>query len=279
MRSLFAFVILGLVCVPCPAIAQRFVPKGFRPFLITLDHNNDFVLTGDGQRITGIDIQSPKGLLELAPGTLGEVEDGNITGSAPAPFQLLVANSSIQVLMGGLNFAPVVNGSYPLGFGPTDLNQLDDIFIQVGFGTKPVENPMNIVCDDCNYPNLQRTPSGGIDLSNVNELIINLTLISADGITVRQLPPGVSVIDSSETQVTLEKLDGFDPASLLELDFASASATSPVFAEFTLASETSFGPFPVAAAAAVPEPSAVHLVSLALVGVSFFRKRCRSHCQ
>ena len=270
-RCALCFCAFGVFVVT--ASAQNF-PNGFRPFLITLDHNDDFVLSGDGQSLTGIDFQHFSGGLELTTGSFEvQVEEQLITGEAPAPFNLLLANDPNQVTLVALPGQQVtVNGSYSLGFGPTDPSDLEDLFIQVGDGPTPVENPLNFVCETCVFPNLQLTPGGGIELTNVNELIINLTLFSPDGFTVtQQLPPGVSVIDSTETSVTLENPEGFAPERLRNLDFGFASSSGNVFAEFTLANDVTFGPFPIAAAA-VPEPSAGSLAIAALVCCGLFRR-------
>ena len=147
-----------------PSFAQR-----FRPLLITLDHNDDFVITGDGQRINGIDFQGPDGAFESAPGSIVVIDDNSANGTAPAPFQFLLANNSRQVTMGIIvgfeNEPPEVRGSFPLGFGPTDLSILDELYVGVGFtGRQVIENPLDFVCDGCSYPNLKVTPSGGLEL-------------------------------------------------------------------------------------------------------------------
>ena len=109
---------------------------------------------------------------------------------------------------------------------------------------------------------------------NVNDLLIQLTIISDDRISLRRRPPGISITQNSPMQLTLESPDGFDVASLLELEFVSASATSPVFAEFTLTNGVSFGPFSIDTTV-IPEPATGSLLALGIAFAGMFRRTRR----
>lgn len=254
VRILYVAVLLGCMFASASPLYGQ-----FRPLLISLDHNDDFVITGSGQEINGIEFKGPEGTFEFASGSLGVVNEGEteISGSAPAPFHFLLSNTSKEIVMAAVpGTVARIEGSFPLLFGPQDLSLLDDVNVRVGHGSRAIENPLNLVCDSCTYPSVERTPNGGIEVTNINDPIINLTVISSTGaISITQVPVGVTVVDKTPTTVTLENLDGFDADTLANLDFlAGLSSNQPVFAQFTLANETTFGPFPVAIAA-VPEPS------------------------
>ena len=126
MHMRFSFVVLLLSCAFAsfsPAFGQ------FRPLLITLDHNDDFVITGTGQQINGIEFRGPDGTFEFAPGSRGQVnEDGTeVSGSAPAPFHFLLSNTSEEVVMAAIpGTLANIEGSFPLQFGPQDLSLLEE---------------------------------------------------------------------------------------------------------------------------------------------------------
>lgn len=273
--------------------SSSLVDAEFRPILITLDQNDDFVITGDGQDIGGIEFTGPKGTFELAAGAGARPGDDNeLVGAAPAPFQFLLSNYSHNVTIAALGGA-IVDGSFPLKFGPHNVDMLDDILIRVGDGNgQPVENPFNLVCDDCAFPNVALTADGGIEVSNINEPIINLTIMSEGGIEITEVPFGATILDSSATSITFENPDGFTTESLKELGImsgvgvfsamsvpssmsvmASVSSVEPVYAQFTLASNLSFGPFEVMSTPVpVPEPTSACLISIGLLGMLLFRR-------
>ncbi len=281
IRIAFAVSFLGFTFASVsPAFGQ------FQPLLITLDHNDDFVITGTGQEINGIEFRGPDGTFEFAPGSTGQVnEEGTeVSGSAPAPFHFLLSNISREVVMAAVpGTVARVDGSFPLQFGPQDLSLLDNVRVRVGVGSRPVENPLNLICDTCEYPSVERTPGGGIEVSNINDPIINLTVFaSGGGLTITEVPVGVTVVDQTPTSVTLQNPDGFDTATLSNLNFlAGFSANQPVFAQFELANATSYGPFPVAIAA-VPEPSGLVGAGISLVmclAVRSSKRPSKRHCQ
>ncbi len=244
------------------------------PVLITLDHNDDYVLTGIGQRLLGVNFQGPVGAFETAVGSpLTQNEAGQWVGESPAPFDILLLGSSDWVSYGSLG-AVEVNGSFPLQFGPTDVSLQDQIRIQVGFegNSTPVDTQFGFICDFCDYPSAVVTADGGIEVTNVNDPIIRVSIFSNTGglESVTEVPAGVTVVEASSTEVTLEKLDGFDPMSLQSLEFFSGvSSSQPVFVEFGLEGGGQLGPMPVARA--VPEPSG--LLPLILGGLLCLTRR------
>lgn len=282
-----------------------------RPLLITLDQNDDFVITGDGQQLYGIRFAGPRETFEKAIGSGARPagNSGELTGAAPAPFQFLLSNRSDDVTLATLGSPAVVDGSFPLQFGPTSLELLEDIEVQIGLSKhpEPIDNPLDFVCMDCNFPNVELTSDGGIVVSNINEPIVLLTLISDSGVDITELPMGVSIVDASATSITLENPSGFSAESLRTMgvlpgsglltamdvpmemdpdmmdakvnDIAGLMATEePVFAQFTLASDISFGPFAIQSAeAVVPEPEVTPwtLLSMCLLGLLSLRKRSR----
>ena len=298
---LFTFLVFGLCSLALSDV---------RPLLITLDQNDDFVITGDGQQLYGIRFEGPSGTFESAPGTGARpAATGNVlTGSAPAPFQFLLSNLTHDVTLATLGTPALVDGSFPLQFGPTNLSLLEDIEVQIGLADhpEPVDNPLDFVCMECNFPNVELTPDGGIVVHNINDPIILLTLMSDSGIDVTELPAGVSIVDASATSITLENPSGFSAESLRSMgvlpgsgvltamdvpmdmdegmmaaksdDLMGLLSTEPVFAQFTLASNVSFGPFAIQATeAVVPEPELTvwTLLPICLLGLLSLRRRTR----
>lgn len=256
-----------------------------RPLLITLDHNNDFVITGNGQQIQGINFVGPSaGVFETPAGTADAFLDpdtGELVGTAPAPFQITIAGpDSPTVTFGLLGSTATIDGSFPLQFGLKDLGLLDEVEVQIGIGSTPYDNPLDTICDDCFFPDVIRTPGGGIEVTNINEPITLLTIFSKDGGVLSTpttlLPAGVSVVNSAADRLTLENPTGFDAASLADLDFLQGiSSSQAVYARFTLADATSFGPFQISAAA-VPEPGTRMPFLMAMVLCVLSQRRRRS---
>ena len=276
MRYLLAVLLSCLFVFDASAQIGMPVPD---PLLITLDHNDDFVLTGIGQQVVGINFMGPVGTFEPAIGSAltRDPETGELTGEAPAPFDFMLIGRSDWVSYGLLSPGVELNGSFPLQFGPSDLSLIDEITIEAGFGgvVVPVSNPFSFICDTCNYPSAIFNPDGGIEVTNINDPIIRVTVFSNDGglISVTEVPAGVSVVSSTETEVTLEKLDGFDVDTLQSLDFLSGvSSSQPVFVKFGLEDGIDFGPLQMPRA--VPEPTgAVPLVIGAFLCSCFLRRR------
>jgi len=259
MRALIAILLSGLV-FDC-AFAQIGLGPNDTPLLVTLDHNDDFVITAVGQRLVGINFQGPEGAFESAVGSTftKDPATGEFVGQAPAPFDFMLTGRSDWVSYGSLSSDGPAIGSFPLQFGPSDVSFLDQITIEFGIEGNlfPVPTDFGFVCETCNYPTAVYKPDGGIEVTNVNDPIIRITVFSNDGglVSVTEVPAGVTVVSASETEVTLEKLDGFDTATLQNLDFfEGVSSSQPVFVKFGLESGGAFGPMEMARS--VPEPNA-----------------------
>jgi|GEM_PF-5433142 len=270
---MFRFPIVGsfvfiTLCSTLPAYGQ------FQPLLITLDHNDDFVVTGTGQEIVGIEFVAPEGTFEAAPGsvTLMDPTSGEFETSIPAPFQVSLEINSAQVIYGVLGPVPI-RGSYPMYFGPTDLSLLNDVQINIAHDFIVTENPMNFRCDGCEFPEVSLNANGGIEITNINDPIQNLTFYSkGGGLEVTELPLGITVAGASPTQLTITSSEGILPDALSQLDFLEPiSAIGTVFAEFTLADAVTFGPFAVDAT--VPEPDASLLFGFSLTAMLVLRRR------
>ena len=252
----------------CLVTTSCLLGRPYPPVLITLDHNNDFVLTGNGQLLSGIQFKGPRNIttFESAPGSqlFQDPETGELVGSAPRPFQFLLAGNSETVAYGSVAGAlpsEPLDGSFPLLFGPTDIGLLNQIDILVGYQgyITPYDNPFGFMCETCDFPDASFTADGGIEVTNINQPIIRFTVFSNEGrlTEVTDFPiPGSEIVKSTATRLTVEKLTGFLPAELEQLNvFSGVAPSTDTFVQLDLEGGRSFGPIPMAAA--IPEPEGI----------------------
>lgn len=246
-----------------PSVPQT----GNEPLLITLDEDNNFVITGIGQEIVGIDFKSPTGALRT-----GEEE-------TVAPFPARLSNTSGAVTLGVLG-GVVMDGSFVMDFGPVSPDRLDEIEIEVGYkGRKrPVDNPANEFCTRCDLPAVSVSEEGGLVLDNFPDLVTELTFTSKHG-GLQQfdlIPEGLTLLSASETEVSVGSDAGFDSDKMQGLQVLwGASFDSQVFVSFALADGTQFGPLPLASVRAIPEPSGAFSALFASCALYGFRRRTR----
>jgi len=250
------------------------VPEnGREPLLITLDANNNFVFTGLGQEIAGIDFVSASGALRPS-----ELE-------TTAPFPITLSNKPEQITFGVLGSVEI-DGSFVTDFGPVDPNNMDDILINVGFGQIPVPNLFNVECERCEYPAVVVNEDRGLVLENFPEPVTELKFTSDNGAlqVVETLPNGLNVISSSANELVIGNETGFDGTDLSGLNAVwGASFDGQVFVSFAFVDGTSFGPLPLdiadvgldIGAPTVPEPNAGLLLGLASIAMLQLRHRRR----
>lgn len=279
MRSSLVIFCFTLICSGTLLAQQRLHP----PLLVTLDHNNDFVITGIGQPVSSLNFAGPGDFLEDPPGTpfFRDPETGEFKSSAPAPFSVLVESKFDDddvVFSAPIGTTVEISGSYPLLFGPRDISRLDELDIQILYGgATPLDNPFGFACESCVYPDATITPEGGIEVTNINEPIVRVSVFANEGglLQLTEVPAGATITKSTATRLVLENPDGFDPADLATLGFSTgASSSGEAFIKFDLSTGSSFGPMPVASAA-IPEPNGALLVLVATLGCFPIRKRRR----
>lgn len=235
------------------------VPEsGREPLLITLDENNNFVITGIGQDVLGIEFSSPSGALR--PSEQTEL----------APFPLTLSNDSENIALGVLGSVKI-DGSFVMDFGPSDPSLLDEITINVGFGARPTPNPPNIECDRCDYPAILLDQNRGFILDDVPDPVTELKFSSKFGgfEILESVPDGLTLISSTENELIVGSETGLSGASLDGLQAVwGSSFDSAVFVNFTFVDGTSFGPLPLELSSpAVPEPTSGMLLSFAFLGL------------
>ena len=247
-----------------PSVFPEVPEQGREPLLITLDANNNFVLTGLGQEIRGIEFQSASGALR--PSELGTV----------APFPITLSNEADHIALGVLGTV-AIDGSFVTDFGPVDPNNMEDILINVGFQSIPVPNLFNVECERCDYPAVVVNEDRGLVLENFPQPVTELRFTSEFGglQAVDNLPDGFSVISSTANELVIGSETGFDAADFSGLGAVwGASFDGQVFVSFAFVDGGSFGPLPLEIGApAVPEPNAGLLFGLASLGLLQMRRR------
>lgn len=217
---------------------------GLEPLLITLDEQNNFVITGTGQQVNGIEFRSPSGALTTSE-------------KATAPFPHLLANTSETVTLGVLGNV-VVDGSHVMDFGISDPSLLDEISITVGYGEQVVLVPPNEICNRCDLPQVSMSPDRGFVLTDFPDPIKELRFFSpGGGLTSFDPPEGVSIATSTPRELVVTSDDGFDAAAMRGLTMAwGAQQDFGVYVSMSLADGRHFGPFVVGTSLElVPEPT------------------------
>lgn len=236
--------------------------EGREPLLITLDEDNNFVLTGIGQELGGVQFTSTTGALR-------------VSGENTPPFPLMLKNTPEEVTVGVLGRV-VMDGSFVMDFGPVSADRIGEIDVNVGYEF-PVSNPINTLCDRCDFPDVSVTEDRGLVLTNFTEPVTLVTFRSKNGGLqgFDQLPEGVTLLSGSPTEVVLSNAAGFNAEVLDGLPVLwGGNVDGQVFVSFSFVDGTSFGPLPLALTASVPEPaSAMLLLMGGIAGLSIRRKR------
>lgn len=223
------------------------VRLGVEPILVTLDDQNRFVITGNGQQIRGIEFKSNAGV--LVPG-----------GLETAPFPHVLSNTENNITLGILGEDADITGSFTMDFGVKSAADLADVTIGVGYGKTIVEIEPNFVCNECSLPTAALSEGGGILIENAPELVTEIRIASTlVPLNELVLPDGIEADQVSEQELVLRSETGFGQDVLRNLSLTWArSQDEAVFVSFTLSNGPSFGPLPLSLASQglVPEPSA-----------------------
>ena len=254
--------------VSIPQFRFPVVPEsGQEPLLITLDENNNFVITGIGQEINGIEFTSPAGALR--PGENTE----------PAPFPIMLSNEPDHIALGVLG-GVVIDGSFVMDFGPSDPSLLDEIVVNVGFGSRPIANPLNVECERCEYPTVVVDEDRGLVLDGDLDPVTELKFTSKFGgfSILDSVPEGLTLVSSTENELIVGSETGLSGASLDGLEAVwGASFDSSVFVNFTFIDGTTFGPLPLdVGSQVIPEPSTGVLFGFAMMGMLGWRRSRKS---
>ena len=243
------------------------ITLGIDPIIITLDEQNRFVLTGNGQKVNGIHFTSETGALTLS-------------GNSTAPFPFVLSNTEETVTLGILESPAEILGSYVLDFGPKTAEDLANVDITVGYGTTPLLASPNFVCANCDIPAVTISDDRELVFRDFPEKITEFRFTSTEiGLESLVLPDGITLSRPSPTEVLLSSEQGFGPEQLDGLAISWGVVDDQrVFVSYTLASGVSFGPLPLSlplSTPAVPEPGTAALLIWGALALTL-RKRQRS---
>ena len=238
------------------------IPEGIEPILITLDADNNFVLTGVGQELVGIDIKSPSGSLTM--------------GETAAPFPFLLSATNRQTTLGTLGTVAIF-GSVTLDFGVTSPEAFEELDIAVGYPDAfQLDHSPGVFlgCIACELPTITVSDDRALLVSNFGEDVTAFKLVSTESVLAAfEVPPELTVVSRNDMEILIVSEDGFDAELLNGLVAAWGEAfDGQVFVSYTLASGQSFGPLPLTLSA-VPEPSSCLLMACAAWGFVFRRRR------
>ena len=241
------------------------VPEpGREPLLFTLDEDNNIVITGIGQDVSAIHFKSPTGALR-------PTDDEKV-----APFPVMLENDANSIVLGVLG-GVVLDGSFVTDIGPISPDRLDEIQIEVGYSSTnaATTTEINKACRRCNIPGVSFDEDGELSFENLTSPVTGLTFTSrGDHLTPTDLPPGVTLANSSPNEFSLNSEDGFDASDMQGIEFLWAlEPDSDVFFRMTLLDGTSFGPFPITFSGAVPEPSGLMILLSVLPMLGMHRVR------
>ena len=163
MDTYFCFFTVGdLLCVNGTQPSERFLNDDFF-----------FVLSGQGEEISGVDIQSPAGGLVPAADPPGA-----------APFTFFLSNTPTQITYGNLGTTTTIDGLVTLGAGfNPDVFDLETK-VWIGDGPRPVEIPFTPGdCAACPPPLLRAKVNAdrNLVLNGRGQELTDITIRSASG--------------------------------------------------------------------------------------------------